>query len=150
MSLTLKDDIAVPAPIRLLLALPGLAVVARLALASPFLTSGVTKLSDFSGATAEVAGLVGGGLGATQAGLVAAAVILVKLGGSLLFLTRRYCWLGAGLLAGFTVAATLLAHAFWAFDGPERGRQAATFFEHLAIVGGFAMAALFVNGRRTA
>ena len=77
----------------------------------------------------------------------AAAVIVTQLGGSLLFLTRRYCWLGAGLLAGFTVVATLLAHPFWTFEGPDRGRQTATFFEHVAIVGGLAMAALFVNGR---
>ena len=74
-------------------------------------------------------------------------MIVTQLGGSLLFLTRRYCWLGAGILAGFTVMATLLAHPFWAFEGPDRGRQTATFFEHVAIVGGLAMAALFVNGR---
>ncbi len=146
----MKSDSGVPRPIRGLLALPGLGMLARLALASPFLISGIVKLTDFAGATAEVAGLVGRGLGPGQAGLVAAAVILAQLGGALLFLTQRYCWLGAGILAGFTVAATLLAHAFWTFDGAERGHQAATFFEHLAIVGGFAVAALFVNGRRVA
>lgn len=150
MSLTMRDDSGVPAPIRWLLALPGLALLARLAVVSPFLISGIVKLTDFSGAIAEVVGLVGGGLGAGQAGLLAAAVILAQLGGSLLFLTRRHCWLGAGILAGFTVVATLLAHAFWTFDGPERGHQIATFFGNLAIVGGLAMAALFVNGRRVA
>ena len=87
-------------------------------------------------------------MGLRTGGPFAAAVILTQLGGSLLFLTRRYCWLGAGILAGFTVVATLLAHPFWTFEGPDRGRQTATFFEHVAIVGGLAMAALFVNGRR--
>jgi uncharacterized membrane protein YphA (DoxX/SURF4 family) len=136
------SDIAVPRPIAQVLALPALDFIARLALAAPFLFSGVVKLLDFPGAMTEVAGL---GLG--PAGLFAAAVIATQFGGSLLFLTRRYCWLGAGLLAGFTVVATLLAHPFWAFDGPDRGRQTATFFEHVAIVGGLAMAALFGNGR---
>ena len=135
--------IAAPRPIDRILALPALDYVARLALASPFLISGVMKLFDFQGAVGEVTGL-----GLHPASLVASAVIIIQLGGSLLLLTRRYCWLGAGILAGFTALATLLAHPFWAFAGAEGDHQTATFFEHLAIVGGFAMAALFVNGRR--
>lgn len=130
----------IPQPIRAMLAVPGLGFAARLALAAPFLVSGAGKLLDFAGASAEAHGL-----GLNSPALVAAAVILTQLGGSALFLTRRFCWLGAGLLAGFTVVATLLAHPFWAFEGPDRGRQAATFFEHLAIVGGFAAAALLVH-----
>jgi uncharacterized membrane protein YphA (DoxX/SURF4 family) len=137
------SDLAIPRPIAQVLALPAVDYLARLALASPFLISGIVKLLDFPGAMNEVTGL---GLG--PAGPFAVAVILTQLGGSALFLTRRYCWLGAGLLAGFTVVATLLAHPFWTFDGPDRGHQTATFFEHVAIVGGFAIAALFVNGRR--
>ncbi|NBJ11629.1 DoxX family protein [Microvirga arsenatis] len=137
-------DIAVPRPIDRMLALPGLDTLARLALASPFLISGAVKLTDFGGAMNEVAGL-----GLQPAGLIAAAVILTQFGGSILFLTRRHCWLGAGILAVFTVIATLLAHPFWMFEGPDWSRQTATFFEHAAIVGGLALAALFVNGRST-
>jgi transmembrane protein len=138
------SDIAVPHPIARMLAWPALDSLARLALAAPFLVSGVAKLLHFPDAIAEVAGL-----GLRPAVPVTAAIIVSQLGGSILFLTKRFCWLGAGILAGFTVLATLLAHPLWAFDGPDRGRQTATFFEHLAIVGGFAMAALFVNGRST-
>ncbi|WP_247887288.1 DoxX family protein [Azospirillum sp. SYSU D00513] len=136
------SDIAVPRPVSQLLALPGLDHLARLALASPFLVSGIVKLLDFSGATAEMAGL-----GLEPASLFAGAVVATQLGGSLLFLTRRWCWLGAGMLAVFTAIATLLAHPFWAFEGADRGRQTATFFEHAAIVGGLAVAALLVNRR---
>jgi uncharacterized membrane protein YphA (DoxX/SURF4 family) len=132
----------VPRLIERLLDLPAVAWVARLALASPFLVSGLVKLLDFAGAVEEVAGL-----GLRPPAPFAVMVILAQLGGSALFMTRRYCWLGAGVLAGFTVLATLLAHPFWAFEGPDRGRQTAAFFEHLAIVGGFAMAAVLVNGR---
>jgi uncharacterized membrane protein YphA (DoxX/SURF4 family) len=137
------SEAAVPRPIERLLDLTALGWLARLALASPFLISGLVKLLDFPAATAEAAGL-----GLTPGAPFAAAVILTQLGGSVLFLTRRFCWLGAGILAGFTIVATLLAHPFWTFEGPDRGRQTATFFEHVAIVGGFAMAAMFVNGRR--
>ncbi len=136
------DDVALPRPIAPMLGLPGFDILARVAIAAPFLIGGIAKLLDFPGATNEVARL---GLG--PAGPFAAAVIVTQLGGSLLFLTRRYCWFGAGILAGFAILATLLAHPFWTFDGPDRGRQTATFFEHLAIVGGLIMAALFVHGR---
>jgi uncharacterized membrane protein YphA (DoxX/SURF4 family) len=136
-------DIAVPRAIDRVLALPGLGTLARLALASPFLISGLVKLTDFGRAMNEVAGL-----GLQPAMPIAAAIIITQLGGSGLFLTRRYCWLGAGILAVFTVLATLLAHPFWMFEGPDRGRQTATFFEHVAIVGGLALTALLVNGRR--
>jgi transmembrane protein len=136
------NDIAAPRPIAQMLALPGLDYLARLALASPFLISGVVKLLDFGGALEEVVGL-----GLRPAAPIAAAIVCTQLGGSVLFLTRRYCWLGAGILAVFTALATLLAHPFWAFEGPDRGRQTATFLEHVAIVGGLALAALFVNGR---
>jgi len=136
-------DIAAPHPIDRMLALPGLDNLARLALASPFLISGLVKLTDFGGAMNEVAGL-----GLQPAMPIAAAIILTQLGGSAFFLSRRTCWLGAGILAVFTVLATLLAHPFWMFEGPERGHQTATFFEHVAIVGGLAMAALLVKGRK--
>lgn len=131
-----------PRPLAWLLESGALAFAARLALASPFLASGVAKLLDFPGATAETAGL-----GLPAPALVAALVILVQLGGSALFLVPRWCWLGAGLLAGFTVAATLIAHPFWSFEGPDRARQTAIFLEHLAIVGGFAAAAALAHRR---
>ena len=128
-------------PIRSLLALPGLATLAQLALATPFAVSGVMKLFDLDGAAAEMA----------QFGLApplpfASLVIVTQIGGSLLLLTQRWCWLGAGLLAGFTAIATLLAHQFWALQGIDRTAQMMTFLEHVAIVGGFLAATLLVNG----
>jgi len=129
-----------PPLIHALLALPGLEIAARLALASPFLASGVTKLVDFEGALGEAAAL-----GLSPPALVAAAVIITQIGGAILFLSRRWCWLGAGSLAGFTLLATLIAHPFWAFDGPDRGRQTATFLEHAGLAGGFLVAALLAH-----
>lgn len=117
---------------------------ARLALASPFAVSGVAKLIDFGAATNEVAGL-----GLANPALVAAAVVVTQLVGSALLLTRRFRWLGAGLLAGFTVLATLLAHSFWRFSGPEQARQMATFLEHVAIVGGLVLATRYTKASGT-
>ncbi len=131
----------IPNPIRSLLAIPGLSFLARLALASPFLVSGIMKLVDLEGAVAEMAGV-----GLSPAGVFAFAVIATQIGGSLLLLTRRWCWLGAGLLAGFTALATLIAHPFWTFEGMDRIRQMMTFLEHVAIAGGLLSAALLLNG----
>lgn len=47
----------------------------------------------------------------------------------------------------YDILATLLDHRFWTFDGQGYRRQTATFFEHAAIPGGIAIAALFVHGR---
>jgi uncharacterized membrane protein YphA (DoxX/SURF4 family) len=43
---------------------------------------------------------------------------------------------GAALLAGFTIVATLLGHRFWLVHGAEARRELTTSLEHLAIVGG--------------
>ena len=134
-------DIAVPHAIERLLSLPGLPFMARLCLASAFIQSAISKLIDLQGAVDEMQHF-----GLRYPGLFAAAVILTQLGGSALVLTRRHCWLGAGILAVFTAMATLLAHRFWQFDGADRIHQMTTFFEHLGLVGGFALAALLVNG----
>ena len=114
----------------------GFLLVARVLLTSAFWTSGLAKLSDLSGATAEVAGL-----GLPMPALVAALTILVQLGGSSLVILNRWTWLGAGLLAGFTLAATLLAHAFWAVPAEQFPRQFATFMEHMGLIGGFMLVA---------
>ncbi len=133
----------IPGVLRRVLASPATAWLACLALASPFLLSGVTKLLDFPGAIGEMAAF-----NLQPAGPIAAAVIATQIGGSFLFLRRNTCWLGAGILSGFTVFATLMAHRFWEFDGVDRVHQMTTFFEHAALVGGFAVAAMLVNGKR--
>jgi uncharacterized membrane protein YphA (DoxX/SURF4 family) len=133
-----------PGPIGKLLTPPRLADAARIALVSPFLLSGLIKLFDFQGAVAEMSGLQ-----LQPAAVIAAAVILTQLGGSALFMTRRFCWLGAGILSVFTLMATLLAHSFWTFPDNERGHQTATFFEHVAIIGGLGAAAILVHQRKT-
>ena len=129
-------------PVRRIILWEPLAYVGRLALVSPFVVSGLAKVVDFDAAIEEIRAF-----GLAPAALFAALVIATQLGGSALFLTRRFCWLGAGLLAGFTVLATLLAHPFWTFDAADRMRQMMTFFEHAAIVGGFIAATVLINGR---
>jgi transmembrane protein len=123
--------------IGLILQAPVTAAVARIVLCLPFWWSGLRKLCDFSGGTAEMAAL-----GLKPAWLFNALTILVQLGGSLLVILNLWTWLGAGALGVFTALATVMAHRFWTLDGIERVRELDTFLEHLAIIAGFVLVAI--------
>jgi transmembrane protein len=126
-----------------------LAFIARsgcMLLVAPFFLSGIFKLMDFAGTTEEVAALSG----LEPAWVFAVLTIAVQIGGSLLvaFGNRWGTLAGAFALGGFTVVATLLAHSWWTKEGIERVRDFNVFFEHVAIVGGFVLAAAFAWHRR--
>ena len=123
--------------IGLFLRAPATAAATRVVLCLPFWWSGLTKLLDFSGGTAEMAAL-----GLEPAWLFSALTIFVQLGGSLLVILNRWTWLGAGALGVFTALATVLAHQFWTLDGVEHARELNTFLEHLAIIAGFVLVAM--------
>ncbi len=110
---------------------------ARLALVAPFLTSAIAKLVDPTGATAEMQQF-----GLTPAGLFAGFVIAVQLAGGIAVLVGRCSAIAAGVLALFTLAATLLAHPFWSFADPMLwALHRNIFVEHVAIIGGLMLAA---------
>jgi transmembrane protein len=123
--------------IRLFLRAPVTGAVTRIVLCLPFWWSGLSKLFDFSGGTAEMAAL-----GLEPAWLFNALTILVQLGGSLLVILNRWTWLGAGALGVFTVLVTVLAHQFWTLEGLERVRELNTFLEHFALVAGFVLVSM--------
>jgi uncharacterized membrane protein YphA (DoxX/SURF4 family) len=118
----------------------GIWPLARIALTSAYWIGGLTKLFDFNGAVAEQAHF-----GLAPAAAFAVATIVVELIGSALIITGHFVWLGAGALAVFTVAATLIAHPFWHMAGHERFLATNAFFEHLGLVAGLLMAALLAE-----
>jgi transmembrane protein len=121
------------------------AFLARVLLTLPYWWSGVAKLTHWSNAVTEAAGM---GLGMPVA--VTIATIVVQLAGSLLVIANRYVWLGAGALAVFTSIATLIAHAYWRADGAERIAQLNTFLEHIALIAAFVLVAILSTRRRGA
>lgn len=123
----LARRVLAPAPVRLL---------ALAALCAAYLQGGLVKATDFGGAIAEMRHF-----GLEPAAPMAVAVIVLELGASAMILTGRGRWLGALLLAGFTLAATLLANAFWTLPEPERFAAANAFFEHLGLAGAFVLVA---------
>jgi uncharacterized membrane protein YphA (DoxX/SURF4 family) len=119
-----------------ILSWPPLWHLARLALVSAYLIGGFTKLFDFAGAIAEQEhfGLHPGWVWASLA-------ILVELVGSVLVLTGRWVWLGAGGLGVLTAIAMLTANNFWALDGHDCFLALNAFFEHLGLIAGLVIVA---------
>jgi uncharacterized membrane protein YphA (DoxX/SURF4 family) len=116
-------------------------LAARLCLSAVFLYSGFDKLMHWNTGLAEVTGL-----DLPWPTLALALTIAVQISGGLMVLLGLAARLGAFMLAGFTIVATLIAHDFWNFNGGDRGRQLTIALEHLAIVGGFVLIVVHGSG----
>lgn len=120
--------------------------VAAIFLTWPYWLSGFEKLGNLSGALSEAQHF-----GLQPAWLVVAATVLVQIGGSLLVIWGRMAWLGAGALGVFTTAATLIAHRYWEIaDVTERFHDRNTFMEHIGLLGGLMIVAIFWHRERDA
>ena len=111
--------------------------LARVALVSAYLIGGVNKLLDFTAAVAEQAHF-----GLHPAWLWAVLTIVLEIGGSLLVVTGRLVWLGAGGLGVLTAVAMLVANDFWSMTGQDRFMALNTFFEHLGLIAGLVLISL--------
>jgi uncharacterized membrane protein YphA (DoxX/SURF4 family) len=112
-------------------------LIARLCLAAVFLYSGVDKLWHWRSSIEEVRSD-----GLPWPAAFAGATVFTQLVGGFLVATGFFAWLGALLLAGFTIAATLLGHRFWLRRGTEFRHELTTSLEHVAIVGGLLLLSL--------
>lgn len=111
---------------------PATALVARVALTLPFWLSGLTKLIDFQGGVAEMAHFE-----LEPAVLFNVATIITQIGASALIISRRYVWLGAGVLGAFTALTVPLVHHFWNMsEEPFRTIAFHTATEHVGMIGG--------------
>jgi transmembrane protein len=123
-------------------------LMARIMVTAPFIAGGLTKVFDWHGGVAEMTHV-----GLHPAWAFNVAALGTQLIGSALIIVNRQVWLGAGALGIFTVWATLLAHRFWDFTGPERMMQMNSFFEHWTICAAFILVTVvglhpFVRGTR--
>ncbi|HEX3366055.1 DoxX family protein [Phenylobacterium sp.] len=119
--------------------------ITRLALISLFLEGLAVEFGDLPGAVATQAHF-----GLHPAWLWAGATIAVQLAGSLVILSGRYVWLGAGMLAVFTGVTEVVAHRFWELSGAAEFAARNEFFEHLGLIAGFIMAANAARARHGA
>jgi len=118
--------------------------VALLLLCAAYLQGGIDKAWDFHGAVAETMHF-----GLPMPTLVTALTIVIELGASVLIIAGFYRWMGAVVLAVFTLAATFLANRYWELPLTQRFPVENAFFEHLGLVGGFLLVAWHdLRGRR--
>ncbi len=110
--------------------------VALLAICSAYLQGGLVKLLNFPGAIAEMQHF-----GLAPATPLAIMTIAVELGAGLMILIGWWRWLGALILAAFTIGATFVANRFWEMQPPEQMMVMNAFFEHLGLVGAFVLIA---------
>ncbi|MHA6203444.1 DoxX family protein [Dyella soli] len=110
--------------------------VALVLLCAAYLQGGIDKLWDFHGAVAETTHF-----GLPMPVLVTVLTIVIELGASVLIISGYQRWIGALVLAAFTLMATFLANRFWELPPSGRIPVANAFFEHLGLVGGFLLVA---------
>ena len=126
-------------------------LVGRACLAAIFLWSGVGKIGGFGGFAGNLAGQ-----GLPLPMLAALVGIVLEAGGAALVMLGLLTRPAAAGLILFTIAATLIAHDFWALEGPERSMQQIQFMKNLGLIGGFLLligsgpGRVFVDGKRGA
>lgn len=126
-----------PHAVETLLEWRGTWLAARLAIVLVYLISAVGHLMGFQAAVAEQAAY---GMPAPE--MMAGLTVVVEIVGSLLILSGRRVWLGAGMLGAFTTLGAVIAHPFWTMQGPARFEAIATFLEHTGLIGGLVLVAL--------
>jgi transmembrane protein len=119
-----------PKWVEAILASPITSLLGRVLLTFLFWSSGLSKLIDFGAAQGEMAHF---NLNPPVA--FAVAVTAVQLIGSGLIIWGRFAWLGAGMLAVFTLLTIPIAHTFWTMPMPQRMTEMYLVVEHIAVVG---------------
>jgi putative oxidoreductase len=117
----------------------GVALVGRILLAAMFVISGWGKLMGFAGTVGYIASQ---GLPLPQ--LLAAAAIVIELGGGLLILLGWKTHWAALALAVFLVVITPIFHNFWSAPPEAQMGQVINFQKNVSILGG--MLLLYVAG----
>lgn len=117
-------------------------LIGRVALAALFIPAGLSKLTNVSGFAGSLENR-----GLPFADLLALAGAAIEFFGGIAVLVGFQTRVAAVLMVLFTVAATLIAHRFWEFDGAARVTQQSAFFKNLAIVGGYLVLMVSGGGR---
>ena len=118
------------------------ALVGRILLALIFILSGFSKIGGFEGTVGYIASK---GLPMPQ--VLAAATILVELGGGILLVLGWKARWAALAIAAFTLLAAFLFHNYWTFPPAQRTDEFNAFWKNIAISGGMLVVFAFGPGR---
>jgi uncharacterized membrane protein YphA (DoxX/SURF4 family) len=109
----------------------------RSGLAVVFLYAGADKLCHWQESLDEVAAL-----GLPVPRLFVTLTVVTQIVGAGMVVTGIFAALGAMVLAGFTILATVLGHRFWLLRGQLARRELTTALEHVSIVSGLLLLAV--------
>ena len=118
---------------------PVFPLLARLLMVALFLPAGLNKIGGFEGTVGYIASV---GLPLATVGAIIA--IVVEVAGPLALLVGFQTRLAAGVLAVFTLVATVFFHNFWAMPAEQQFVQQLMFFKNLGVIGG--LLALMASG----
>ncbi len=118
-----------------------LALIGRILLALMFVLAGFSKIAGFEGTVAYISSK---GLPAPT--LLAVLTIATEVGGGLAIVFGFYARWAALALAGFTLLASFLFHAFWSVPAGQQMVQQLMFMKNISVVGGMLVLAAFGAG----
>jgi uncharacterized membrane protein YphA (DoxX/SURF4 family) len=117
--------------------------IARGMLTWLFIIAAIVEIEDFRAAVAAQAHF-----GMYPPMFWAVVTIIVQITGSVIIISGRRIWLGAGILAVFTASTNVVAHRFREFSGQDIFEFRNEFFEHLGLVGGLVLVAILAEERQ--
>jgi len=110
------------------------ALIGRVLLAAMFVLAGIDKITGFEGTAGYIASV-----GLPFAELLTVVTIAVEIGAGLALIIGFQARIAALLLAGFTLAASVLFHNFWAMPAEQAYIQQLMFMKNLSVAGGLLM-----------
>ncbi len=114
----------------------------RLLLGLLFLLAGIDKLNAFDGTVGFIASV-----GLPLPTLAAVLAIAIEIGAGIGLIAGYYARISAAALAIFTIAATLIFHAYWSMPADQQFVQQLLFMKNIAVTGGLLVLAAVGAGR---
>ena len=118
-----------------------LALVGRFLLALMFVLAGFSKIGGFAGTAGYIASQ-----GLPAASLLAALTIVLEVGGGLAIMLGFFTRWSALALAGFTLLASFIFHAYWSLPAEQQMMQQLLFMKNISVAGGLLVLAAFGAG----
>ncbi|MGQ0688145.1 MAG: DoxX family protein [Limnobacter sp.] len=113
---------------------PTIALIGRVLLAAMFVLAGFDKIGGFEGTAGYI-----GSVGLPFPEVLTMLTIAVEIGAGLALIVGFQVRIAALLLAGFTLAASVLFHNYWAMPAEQAYVQQLMFMKNVSVAGGLLM-----------